>query len=137
MVPLSKAGKKKQKRLAITNGADYEGSDSMPELQSVSNSSDDDLENDSDSDFDDDDEGDSDGSDYDEEAEDEIREMLREAMDAAHEADWFESNVSPELDPFAQEDRKGNPFLKLLGSLRGILFECYNRNCESSKVYVF
>jgi hypothetical protein len=138
LVPASKAGKKKDKRLAITNDAD-EGSGSMPELQSVSNSSDDDLENDSDDDDDDDDddEGDSDGSDYDEEAEDEIREMLREAMDAAHEADWFESNVSPELDPFAQEDRKGNPFLKLLGSLRGIFFERYNKNGELSKVYVF
>ena len=121
---MSKAGKKKRKPLAITNGADYEGSDSMPELQSVSNSSDDDdLENDSSDDDDGEGEGDSDASDYDEEAEDEIREMLREAMDAAHEADWFESNVSPELDPFAQEDRKGNPFLKLLGSLRGIFLE--------------
>ncbi|KAF9010573.1 hypothetical protein BDQ17DRAFT_1346459 [Cyathus striatus] len=68
-------------------------------------------------------EEDSEDEGYDTEQEDEIRDLLREAMDTAHEADWFESSNAPaEIDPFLQEDRKGNPFLKLLGSLRGRMF---------------
>lgn len=113
---------KKKKPLAITSGGN-DSDDSMPELQSVSNSSDEaDSDEDSDSDDDSDDDGeDSDDSGYDTEQEDEMREMLREAMDTAHEADWLHStNVPAEMDPFLQEDRKGNPFLKLLGSLRGM-----------------
>jgi hypothetical protein len=121
--------KKLKKPLAITSGGN-DSDDSMPELQSVSNSSDEaNTEDDSDSE-DDHDEGedDSDDSGYDTEEEDEMREMLREAMDTAHEADWLHStNAPPEIDPFLQEDRKGNPFLKLLGSLRGM--------CCSSKLY--
>lgn len=113
------------RRLAITNG-DGEGSaDSMPGLQSVSNTSDDD------DDDDDDDENEyEDGnrdvdeypdSEYDTDEEDELREMVKEAIFIAREGDFFDSgdNIPPEIDPFLQEDRKGNPFLKLLGSLRG------------------
>ncbi|KAG6813367.1 hypothetical protein H0H92_011633 [Tricholoma furcatifolium] len=108
------------KRLAITDGPADDSDGSMPELQSVSNSSEEESEyDDSDEEF----ESDSDESGYDTEEEDELRELLREAMDTAHEADWQHSaQVSDaEMDPFAQ-DRKGNPFLKLLGSLRGRMF---------------
>lgn len=59
-------------------------------------------------------------SEYDTEEEFELRGMLREAMDAFHEM--------PEDRPGYQgmgtyaEERKKNPFLKLLGSLRGMFF---------------
>jgi hypothetical protein len=122
---LSKGKKKASRLLAITNGNDSD--DSMPELQSVSNSSDEgESDDESDSDADDADDDDSDDSGYDTEQEDEQRDMLREAMDTAHEADWLHSaNVPSEIDPFLQEDRKGNPFLKLLGSLRGKSFRVF------------
>jgi hypothetical protein len=56
---------------------------------------------------------------YNTEEEDEMREFLREAMDTAHEADWLSgSNLPKEIDPFRGRSQ-GNPFLKLLGSLRG------------------
>ncbi|KAK7005784.1 hypothetical protein R3P38DRAFT_3214731 [Favolaschia claudopus] len=118
-----KGGKKgKKKPLAITNGE--ESNDSMPELQSVSNSSDDEEDDDSDSEVDDDD--DDDDSEYDEEQEDEIRDLLREAMDTAHEGDLFDSaKGNDDIDPFArdgEEPGKGNAFLKILGSLRGRVF---------------
>lgn len=113
----AKGGKKKP--LAITAGNDS-SDDSMPGLQSVSNTSDDDDDDDSDeySDY----ESSSDG--YNTEEEDEIRELYREAMDVAHEADWFDTSNAPAgVDPFLQEDREGNPFLKILGSLRGLSYD--------------
>lgn len=113
-----KGDRKGRKLLAITNGTAEDSDGSMPELQSVSNSSEEgseDSESGSGDDGEDDDE-----SGYDTEQEDELRDLLREAMDTAVEADFFDSsNVSPEINPFAEE-RKGNPFLKLLGSLRGV-----------------
>ncbi|KDR75158.1 hypothetical protein GALMADRAFT_249095 [Galerina marginata CBS 339.88] len=115
--------KSKKKTLAITAGSDSDGS--MPGLQSVSNTSDDE---DSDLESDDEDEEEEDASDdesgYNTEEEDELRELHREAMDAALEADWLNSdpNAPAGIDPFLQEDRKGNPFLKILGSLRGRMF---------------
>ena len=123
LAPVSSRNKPSH-RLAITRGDDSDNSaDSMPELQSVSNTS----ENDDDDDDDDDDEN-HDGDDYsdsgyDTEEEDERREMVKEAIFIAREGDFFDSgdNISSEIDPFLQEDRKGNPFLKLLGSLRGPL----------------
>ncbi len=91
----------------------------MPALQDVSESDESGTEDYTDSDNDDDDD---DESEYDTDEEDEIRDMLREAMDTAVDADWFSSNDQPSpVDPFEQEDKKGNPFLKLLGSLRGTL----------------
>jgi hypothetical protein len=110
----------KKSRLAIGNGSDSDSS--MPGLQSVSNTSDDDDDDDDDDDSEvgSDDESDDDQVDYNTEEEDDNRDMLREAMDMAHEADWISgTDLSSEIDPFLQEDRKGNPFLKLLGSLRG------------------
>uniref|UniRef100_A0A8H8CPI7 Uncharacterized protein n=1 Tax=Psilocybe cubensis TaxID=181762 RepID=A0A8H8CPI7_PSICU len=117
--PSSVRGAKK-KPLAITAG-DESSDDSMPGLQSVSNTSDDDDDDDDDSEYSED-EYNSDG--YNTDEEDELRELYKEAMNAAHEADWFDTSNTPAgIDPFLQEDdRKGNPFLKILGSLRGRMF---------------
>lgn len=116
-------GKKKPKKLlTITDGrADDDDDGSMPELQTVSDSSgenDEDIfasENDEEEESDDDDE-----SDYDSEEEEVYRTMLREAMDTAMAVPEFfdPKSTVPEFDALAEE-RKGNPFLKLLGSLRG------------------
>ena len=93
----------------------------MPGLQSVSNSSEEDSDDDIGSGSDDGGE-DSDGSGYNTEEEDELRDLLREAMDIAHESAFFDpTNSSPDPDAYAEE-RKSNPFLKLLGSLRGTFF---------------
>lgn len=117
-------GKSGKKMLAITSGAGDDSNDSMPDLQSVSDSSE--SEEDSDSDEEDDglDDGDEDSDDgYDTDEEDELREMMREAMNAAMEnPDFFDPKANPkDFESFNKvaEDRKGNPFLKLLGSLRG------------------
>ncbi|KAJ7647049.1 hypothetical protein FB45DRAFT_892185 [Roridomyces roridus] len=110
----AKTGKKK-KPLQITQYGE-DSDDSMPDLQSVSNSSDEDSDDEEDSDEDDD--GDDDDSEYDEEFEDGIREMVREAMDTAYEDDLLDA--SQPLDP---EIGKGNTFLKVLGSLRGRMFK--------------
>ncbi|KAF6763057.1 hypothetical protein DFP72DRAFT_1030216 [Ephemerocybe angulata] len=120
---LTNRPKGKRKPLALTaTGEPYDSGDSMPALQSISNSSEEDLDSDEESDDDEEDyESESDG--YDEDQEDTLRDMLREAMDAAHDVDWFESTKDAQpsdLDPFkAAEERKGNPFMNLLGSLRG------------------
>ncbi|KJA27891.1 hypothetical protein HYPSUDRAFT_35071 [Hypholoma sublateritium FD-334 SS-4] len=124
-----KKNNKQSKLLAIGNGGDDESDDSMPGLQSVSNSDNDDGDDDEDSDSDDDlnddgDSSDSDESGYNSDDEEEIRQQLRAAMDAAHESNWLDAdpNLPKELDPFYGQDHKGNPFLKLLGSLRGRMF---------------
>ncbi|KAH0827858.1 hypothetical protein J3R83DRAFT_3485 [Lanmaoa asiatica] len=117
-------GKKKPKKLlAITDGrvVDNDSDGSMPELQSVSDSSgesDEDIfvsENDEEEESDYDDE-----TDYDSEEEELYRGMLREAMDTAMAIpEFFDPKTTvPDFDALAEE-RKGNPFLKLLGSLRG------------------
>lgn len=109
----------KPKQLAIMNGDESDGS--MPSLQTVSDSSDEDDDGDE---YDDDEGSESDGSNdgYDTDEEDELRDMLREAMDTAvASSDFYNMNgPAPEFDALA-EDRKGNPFLKLLGSLRGMI----------------
>jgi hypothetical protein len=113
-------GKPQRKPLAITSGKYSDENDSMPELQSVSNSSDEDSDSDSDSEGEEDDESD-DESGYDTEQEDELRDLRREAMDIASDIPGFfdpRSRIGTEFDAL-QEERKGNPFLKLLGSLRG------------------
>jgi hypothetical protein len=127
LAPVS-SRKKGSRRLAITSGDGFGSADSMPALQSVSNTEEDDDGYDDDEDEDEDDyeygNRDADGypdNGYDTEEEDEIREMVKEAVFIAREGDFFDAgdNIPPEIDPFLQEDRKGNPFLKLLGSLRG------------------
>ncbi|KAG1731502.1 uncharacterized protein EDB91DRAFT_1058741 [Suillus paluster] len=135
MIPVkSKGGKKGPKRpskkmLAITDGREDDDSDgSMPELQSVSDSSDesDDDMLDSDQNFGDEDD-DSDEyeteSEYDSDEDEQYRNMLREAMDTAMAIpEFFDAKTEvPEFEAMAEE-RKGNPFLKLLGSLRGRMF---------------
>lgn len=93
----------------------------MPGLQSVSNSDDDDDDDDSESDYESDEgEYESEDAGYDTDDEDEIRELWKEAMQAARDADYLDAGEHPpEVNPFTEDDRKGNPFLKLLGSLRG------------------
>jgi hypothetical protein len=113
-------GKSERKRLAITSGELSDPYDSMPDLQSVSNSSEDENDSDEDSGSDEDEESDEE-SEYDEEQEDELRDLRREAMDFVSEIPGFfdpKSEIGKEFDTF-QEERKGNPFLKILGSLRG------------------
>ena len=121
--PASRGGKKKP--LAITHGD--ESDDSMPSLQTVSDSSDEEDMDEGDNDDDDDDEGsESDTSEgYDTDEEDALRDWLREAMDTAVASpDFYNQGPAPEFNALAEE-RKGNPFLKLLGSLRGML----SRSC--------
>ncbi|KAG2015712.1 hypothetical protein CC2G_008956 [Coprinopsis cinerea AmutBmut pab1-1] len=122
---LPRAKGQKKKLLALKGPDDDDSADSMPALQSVSNSSDDDDYSEIDSDEEDDDDDYETGeSDYDTDEEDEIRELIREAMEAGHEVDWFDSTpADPELDPLKADEKKGNPFLKALGSLRGRLFK--------------
>ncbi|KAF7315679.1 hypothetical protein MIND_00083500 [Mycena indigotica] len=106
----------KKKMLTITEGGeDTDGS--MPELQSVSNSSEEDDDDESESEDEEEDDGDETSSEYDEDAADEIRDQVREAMDAAYEGDLFEKPDETE-----EDSSKGNAFLKLLGSLRGRVF---------------
>jgi len=114
-----------KKLLAITDGrVDDENDDSMPELQSVSDSSDesDDVIRDSDGMVDDDDNSDESETEsgYNTDEEEQYRTMLREAMDTAMAIpEFFDAKTEvPEFDAMAEE-RKNNPFLKLLGSLRG------------------
>lgn len=95
-----------------------ESDDEMPELQSVSQSSEDDRDTESG--------WESGGDSWDEddwETEDEegmnehFREMMKVGMDHP---DFLDPRVPiPEFDKYSEE-RKDNPFLKLLGSLRGI-----------------
>ncbi|ESK96615.1 hypothetical protein Moror_6835 [Moniliophthora roreri MCA 2997] len=120
------AGKKgKKKPLAIEPA--YESDDSMPPLQDVSDT-DDDWSDSDDSSDDSDNEGD-DESGYNTDEEDELREMLREAMDTVHDAEW--SNAKGDTEDPAQDEYKGNPFLKLLSSLRGRMFQS-SANLKSS-----
>jgi len=134
LLPLTVKGGKRsgKKRLAITSGAADDSDDSMPDLQSVSDSSSETSDNDSSNGDDDDesDEGDNDSDDgYDTDEEDELREMMREAMNAAMEnPDFFDPKADPkDFQAFHElaEERKGNPFLKLLGSLRGVCVGLY------------
>lgn len=117
--PGKTAGKKP---LAITNGD--ESDTSMPSLQTVSNSSEEEMDFDSDSDDSGDEyETDSDEDDddeFDEELEEELREMIRDAMDVAQaDPDFHDPRSSAKFFEDMAADKKDNPFLKLLGSLRG------------------
>ncbi|EKM80649.1 hypothetical protein AGABI1DRAFT_105632 [Agaricus bisporus var. burnettii JB137-S8] len=116
------SGKETKKPLAIANFAEAEFED-MPELQTMSNSSDEYSSEDdsvSEADYI---ESDSDDSGYDTEEEDEIRELLREAMDIAHEKAWFNPiNVNVEVRKIS-EAQDANPFLSLLSSMKGRIFQ--------------
>ena len=124
----------KKKRLAISNrpANEDESDGSMPGLQTASSSGEDSdvgKDDDSDDDDDDDDEDSDYESEYDEEFEDEMREMRREAMDIAAAIPEFFDPAKPLPDEFKnlKEERKGNPFLKLLGSLRGMVLSSPSR----------
>ena len=101
------------------HGDDTDSDGPMPTLQTVSDSSEAETDYDDDSDEGEDVDYDED-EDYDEEDEDLLREFEREAMDAASTIpDFYNPNApAPELDELAEE-RKGNPFIKLLSALRG------------------
>ncbi|TFY60551.1 hypothetical protein EVJ58_g5078 [Rhodofomes roseus] len=121
---VKRPGGKKKVPLAITMGDNSDSNGSMPSLQTVSDSSEEDVSDSDDSDYDDDDYDDeSDESGYDTDEEDMMRDMLREAMDTAMATpDFFDSKTeASDFDALAEE-RKANPFLKLLGSLRGRMF---------------
>jgi hypothetical protein len=128
----AKGGKKTGKKmLAIANGPADDSDGSMPELQSVSDSDESEDESDSDDGDSESDDGDNDSDDgYDTDEEDELREMMREAMNAAMEnPDFFDPKADPkDFESFNKvaEERKGNPFLKLLGSLRGARIDMYH-----------
>ncbi|KAF5389386.1 hypothetical protein D9757_004247 [Collybiopsis confluens] len=108
-----------KKPLAITNGGETD--DEIPPLQDVSDSDSEEEAEWSDSDSDGGELGD--GSEDDESQEDELRALVHEAMKAASAVNWNEPvEYTPGLDPFTADDRKGNPFLNLLGSLRGRMF---------------
>lgn len=122
-----KLGSAKRKPL-LTIREHEEGSESdssMPSLQEVSDSDSDDLSDSEDEDEESDGE-DSEESGYDTDGEDELRELCREAMNTAVASPFFTSQqgVPGDEDPLdmVEDDNKGNPFLKLLGSLRG---ECH------------
>lgn len=115
-----------KKTLAITDGNDSDGS--MPSLETVSDSSDNDEDDDDEDDLwesgseqeyqeedDDDDE-----SGYDTDEEEELKAMLRDAMESAARTDSEYLNPGKEFDiSQLEQEKKGNPFIKLLGSLRG------------------
>ena len=118
--PQGKKPNQKNGRLAITDGND---SDTMPSLESVSDSSEEGSDSDSYHDeVVDDDADDHDSAGYDTEEEDMMREFLREAMDEISSYPGF-FDPTQTLNEQLAEERKGNPFLKLLGSLRGITKE--------------
>ncbi|KAJ3558020.1 hypothetical protein NM688_g1154 [Phlebia brevispora] len=115
-------GKKngKKKPLALTDGNDSDTS--MPSLQTVSDSSDDSEVDESASESEESDEESDTDSEYDEDEEDRIREYWREAMDIVT-ADNDYSNPRSQATEFEQamSEKKDNPFLKILGGLRGKL----------------
>ncbi|PCH43414.1 hypothetical protein WOLCODRAFT_138330 [Wolfiporia cocos MD-104 SS10] len=114
---------KNGKPLAITSSLADDSDSSMPPLQSVSDSSEDEMEDDwGSSDEDDSDDSEAENG-YDTDEEDALRDMLREAMDTMMATPEFFDTKSDnaDLDNLAEE-RKGNPFIKLLGSLRGRMF---------------
>jgi len=122
-----RGGRKKTKEpLAIAdwpaNGPDYED---MPELQTVSNSSDNyssDDEAASEASFVDSESEDDDG--FDTEEEGVIKRLVREAVDCAIEGDLFNKG-DPRSGPVKVDDeRLNNPFLNLLTSLRGSSISC-------------
>ena len=111
--------------LQLTSGDGNNSDDSMPSLQTVSDSSsDEEYDSDEDeweSDYSDESDEDDD-EEYDEEEEDRMREFLREAMDiVAADPDYRDPrSEAPDFQEMAEE-KKGNPFLKLLGNLRGMV----------------
>ncbi|KAF8650432.1 hypothetical protein AX16_005235 [Volvariella volvacea WC 439] len=113
-------------------GGSSDESDSMPDLLTASDSSVTDSDSQNSESGEDDSHpygGDSDGnwsdSDYDSDQEEEMRALAKEAFDFAYSSGWYEDVKKPsenEAEKRTKEDMEGNPFLKLLGSLRGRIF---------------
>ena len=80
------------------------------------------------------DDDDDEDEDYDEDDEDLLKEFEREAMDAVSTIpNFYNPNVlAPELDELTEE-RKGNPFIKMLNTLRGEK----NRSCVPRELIHF
>lgn len=120
----------RKKPLAITqNGEEeYDSGDSMPGLLEVSDSEDEevddeyltDTDQDDDSDADDDD-GFDEEDDGDYEEEEDLRKQYRQAMNIFAEMPEIFDLPPDSTDKYAKE-RKNNPFLNLLGKLRGAVF---------------
>lgn len=113
----------RQEQLTITANGEEDSGDSMPGLLDVSNSDEEERDEDSTSEYssyvseDDDDSGDDDDDEaYDTEEEEELRKMHRDAMNVLNETPDIFDNEND--DKYAKE-RKKNPFLKLLGNLKG------------------
>ena len=106
------------RQVPLPSAVEEESDDEMPDLQSVSHSSlDDDRGEDSEWGSGDDH---WDEDDWDTEDEEGVNEYIREMMSVGVEhPDFLDPRIPiPEFDKYAEE-RKDNPFLKLLGSLRG------------------
>ncbi|EPQ57181.1 hypothetical protein GLOTRDRAFT_39174 [Gloeophyllum trabeum ATCC 11539] len=118
-----KGGKTSKKApLAITAGPGDESDTSMPSLQSVSDSSEEESEDEYEYDTEDDEddyETDDEDEEYDTEEEEQARDLLREAMDYALQDPDYLNPKSPhaEADLNVDDEVKGNPFIKLLGRL--------------------
>lgn len=124
------ATKSNKKLPALKDGNDSDGS--MPSLQTVSDSSEDDFNFESDSEDDESEEEDSDDeSEFDEEMEDHVRELIRDAMDIAMvDPDFTNPRSQAQLfEDMANDKKDNNPFIKLLGSLRGI-YSILVRHCD-------
>ncbi|KAH8119258.1 hypothetical protein DFH11DRAFT_1686181 [Phellopilus nigrolimitatus] len=116
----------KQEQLKITANGEEESGDSMPGLLDVSNSDEEERDEDSTSEYssyvsedDDSSANDDDDEAYDTEEEEELRKMHRDAMNVVNEMPDILNNENG--DKYAKE-RKKNPFLKLLGNLKGRMF---------------
>ncbi|PFH53859.1 hypothetical protein AMATHDRAFT_1081 [Amanita thiersii Skay4041] len=109
-------------RLTLFDDISDDSHGSMPSLQTVSGSSEESEFYESDSDLELEESSDQDS--YNTDEEEELRTMLREAMDYAHATGFLNpAHGDPESKPPPQDEgRAGNPFLSLLGSLRGRMF---------------
>lgn len=91
----------------------------MPSLQTVSDSDDEYYDDDDSSDaFESDDEDEE--YDYDSEDEEQMRELIREAMQTAMDTDLLDRNNKQPAMESIPDDKKDNPFLKLMTALRGM-----------------
>ena len=105
------------RQVPLETPVEDESDDEMPDLQSVSHSSEDDRESGNEWGSGDDH---WDEDDWDTEDDEGVNEYIREMMSIGMEhPDFLDPRTRiPEFDKYAEE-RKDNPFLKLLGSLRG------------------
>jgi hypothetical protein len=110
------------KKVSVQDASDDDGYGSMPDLLSASESEDTDDEIDEDTSDSSADEAEDDTSDdesgYNTEEEEELRAYLKQSMEMMTADPEFFENKEESGDKYAEE-RKGNPFLNVLKSLRG------------------